>query len=595
MKRIVSLLLVLLMTASLFSGCGSQEQILDGFKLWYGYNTENFMQDYQYPEKMENRDYTLRMYGIRDDVESVQLMITPEKDIRSYEFKVNDLTSQSGEVFAKENMEVFSQWYVNVEESYNTAAGYGYYPDALVPMATLKKEKLNHISAGMNQGIWINATIPEETKAGFYTGTGELTLDGKKYKVPIELTVYDAVMPEEVHTRSCFLIWFHLLPEAEGNADLPIVQAYYDLLVEKRCMPMYPAPEIYSDYDRFIQWNLENVINNPKVSAYALPYSYHINENEKRMLTEAKVMELLEKMAVKNVELRKSGDMTTNLFTKAYYYLGSIIDEPTGEALERVKECDLIISRCKFAVADQYLKEYPDLYNALAGLPHVVTTSYKKELLGSDTEGGVQTWCPQFQHWHTQAQRQEYYDRQNTTDRLMGEEAWWYGCNNPTAPFPTYHLDDDLIASRVLSWMQYDYGSEGNLYWCINYPTEDMWENANAIGGAVGEGNLTYPGAKFKLKHPLATMRLESIREGCEDYEYFWLIEDAIAAYNAANGTDYDPEALMAPLYEGLYNGMIPERNNAEGFHSSRLEVLRILELILSDPAAGIAALEEKL
>ena len=64
---------------------------------------------------------------------------------------------------------------------------------------------------------------------------------------------------------------------------------------------------------------------------------------------------------------------------------------------------------------------------------------------------------------------------------------------------------------------------------------------------------------------------------------------------NAANGTDYDPKTLMAPLYEGLYNGMIPERDHAEGFHSSRLEVLRILELILSDPAAGIAALEEKL
>ncbi len=593
MKKWLSTVLAALFLIGLLSGCGKQEQKIEGVKLWYGYNTENIIQDTAYPEKMENRDYTLRMHGIRDDVESVQLLITPEKNISSYDFTVNDLKNESGDIFSKDNMEVFSQWYVNVEGSYNTGS-YGYYPDALIPMETAKKEVLNHISANMNQGIWINANIPADAKPGLYTGSGELKLDGKTYQIPMELTVYDAVMPEQVHPKSCFLIWFHLLPEAEGNASLPVVQSYYDLLVEKRCMPMYPAPEITSDVDRFVQYCVDSVVNNPKISAYAIPYEFYTNEDGKRMLSEDSVMKYLEKMAVKNVELRKSGDTATNLFAKAYYYLGSIIDEPTGEMLQRVKACDLIISQCKFAVADQYLKEYPDLYDALTGLSHVVTTAYNKDLLGTDTQGGVQTWCPQFQHWHTQEQRQNYYDRQNTTDRLMGEGAWWYGCNNPQAPFPTYHLDDDLISSRVLSWMQYDYGSEGNLYWCINYPREDMWENAYVIGGSAGEGNLTYPGAKFHLKHPLSTLRLESIREGVEDYEYFWMIEQAIIAFNEANGTSHDAKALMAPLYDGLYDGMIPERDNAEDFCASRLEVLRILELITSDPAAGIAALETK-
>ncbi len=592
MKRILSLTVVFLLAASLFSACGQQEQKIEGVELWYGYNTENFMQDWSYPEKSGSRDYTLRMYGIRDEVESVQLMITPEKNVTSYEFTPGDLKNEAGDIFGKDNIEVFVQWYVNVEKSYNTAAGYGYYPDALVPMAAMKKEKLNSISAGNNQGIWLNANIPADAKPGFYTGTGELKLDSKTYEISIELTVYDAAMPEEVHPRSCFLIWHQLIEPAEGSGSLAVMQSYYDLLVEKRCMPMYPAPEIYNDYDRFIQWNIENVVNNPKVSAYALPYDFYVDENKKRMLSENKVMELLEKMAVKNVALRKNGDMTTNLFTKAYYYLGSIIDEPTGETLQRVKQCDLIISQSKFAVAEQYLKDYPDLYDALLAVDHVVTTPYNEDLLGSDTEGGVQAWCPQFQHWHTEEQRQKFYDRQNTTDRLMGEEAWWYGCNNPQAPFPTYHLDDDLIASRVLSWMQYDYGSQGNLYWCVNYPQEDIWENAYAIGGAAGEGNLTYPGARFRLKQPLATLRLESIREGLEDYEYFWMIENAINEYNAANGTSYDAEVLMAPLYEGLYNGMIPVRDNAEGFCSSRLKVLEILELMGKDPVAGIAALE---
>ena len=174
-------------------------------------------------------------------------------------------------------------------------------------------------------------------------------------------------------------------------------------------------------------------------------------------------------------------------------------------------------------------------------MPHVVTTAYDEELLGSDTVGGVQTFCPQFQHWHSEAQRAEYHARQASTDRIGGEEAWWYGCNNPMAPFPTYHLDDDMIASRVLSWMQYEYDCDGNLYWCVNNSKEEMWETADAIGGAVCEGNLTYPAKKFGTKEPLSTLRLESIREGMEDFDHKRLDGPVIDVRDLAEALDAMP------------------------------------------------------
>lgn len=596
MKKTLALLLVLIMVMGIFTGCEKKEEQLvqpEGVKLWYGYNTENFMKDNVYPEKMDNRDYKLRMFGIRDEVESVQLLITPEKNITRYEFELESLKTENGDEIGEKNIEVFTQWYVNVEKSYNTAAGYGYYPDALVPMSALKKEGLNYIEAGMNQGIWINVTIPKDAAAGFYTGTGKLELDGVSYDIPVELTVYDATMPEEVHPRSCFLIWYDYMEKGEGRNDEAMAKAYFDLLVEKRCMPMYPHPAIQSDRDRFVQWAVDNVMDNPKISAYAIPYGVETTEDGKRIVSREDVMNSLTKMAMKTLLLRENGDTDANLFEKAYYYLGGIIDEPTGEALDRVKICDQIISECKFAVANEYFKDYPDLYNSLAGLAHVVTTAYNEDLLGSDTEGGVQAWCPQFQHWHTQEQRDQYMARKTTPDRLMGEETWWYGCNNPKVPFPTYHLDDDLISSRVLSWMQYDYDCDGNLYWCVNVSKDDMWEKAYAIESA-GEGNLTYPAAKFKQKAPLSTLRLESIREGQEDYEYFWMIEDMIVRYNAENGTDYDPEVLMAPLYEGLYDGMIPVRDNADYFHTQRIAVLDVLQAITHDFNSGINILQSK-
>ena len=87
-------------------------------------------------------------------------------------------------------------------------------------------------------------------------------------------------------------------------------------------------------------------------------------------------------------------------------------------------------------------------------------------------------------------------------------------------------------------------------------------------------------------------MRLESIFQGREDYECLWQIEQAILAYNEANGTDYDAQELMMYLYEDLYSGVIPERDNAETFAERRMEMLEILELIIADPASGIETLE---
>lgn len=596
-KSILSLLLAVMLTMSLFAACNNDEQPAgeaasnEAIKLWYGYNTDNFMQDLEYEDEMEDRDYTLRMHGIRGDVESIQLMITPSVNVVSYDFTVGDLKSEDGTVFSAENLEVFAEWYVEVTESYNMDAYYGFYPDALVPLENFKILHHNSIDAGQNQGIWINANIPVDQAAGFYTGNGVLNIDGTEYNVPIELKVYDVVMPEQNHQPSSFAIWYDQIVYGEGTYSAELADAYFWFLVDKRVMPLDPDPSKRASYDVYVDWLVETQAENPKISSYGLPYKVE-NYEGGRIVSRRGVMELLTKMAEKNIELREAGNETINLFEKAFYYLGSIVDEPTGTMLQMVRDCDLIISECKFEIANTYFKDkYQDLYDSCVALRHVVTTGYNEELLGSDTTGGVQTWCPQFQHFQSESQRAEYVARQNTTDRLMGEDAWWYGCNNPKVPYPTYHLDDDMIASRILSWMQFDYNIDGDLYWCVNiFKTGDIW-TIPPVTESVGEGLLVYPGSKYGVFGPLSTLRLESVREGREDYECFWLLEQAIIEYNEANGTDYDPEELMDHLYEDLYDGVIPVRDNDEVFVEQRIAMLEALELITLDPAAGIEAL----
>ena len=598
MKKILCLFLSVITLTGILAACGGEEAspVQKDVTLWYGYNTENFMQDYEYPEEMKSRDSTLRMYGIRGDVESVQLMITSSKDIKSFNVKVNDLVNADGKKIGKSNIEVYAQWYVNVEGSYNTKAGNGMYPDALVPIMSLVRARENYITAGNNQGLWFEVRIPETAKPGVYTGTATLTLGREIYDIPIEVTVYDAVMPEEVHTHSCYRIEYNYMHHVEGTKSGELAQAYYDFLVERRCMPMLPSPSISEDYDAFVDWLVTNCAENPKVSTYGLPYTETTDANGKPIVSRERLMELFTKMAMKNVELRQTGNESIDLFKKAMFYMGNLVDAPTGEKIEQVKACDLVLTECKYAVAEEYLKDYPDLYQSLLEVRNLVTTVYNENLVGSDTEGGVQTWGSTLTSWDNAEQRQNYYDRQNSTDRKGGEEAWWYGCSTPYPPFPTYHIDDELIGSRILSWMQFDYGSDGTLYWSVNnsFSQYNFWENAVAVSGAMGDGSLIYPAGKFRLSEPVSTLRLESIREGQEDYEYLWMIEQAILQYNAENGTNHDPEALMAPLYEGLYEGMQLVRGQPELFLEKRLAVLDVLQTITADPAAGIAALQAK-
>lgn len=591
MKKVLSMLLAAVMMTSIFAACGGEETppVEESVKLWYGYNTENFMQDYEYPELMSSRDSTLRMYGIRGDVESVQLIITPKEDVANYSVEVDDLFNANGKKIGKSKIEVFSQWYVNVEGSYNTAAGNGMYPDALVPFKAMRKARLNTISAGMNQGLWFNITIPETADAGIYTGIATLKLDTESYAIPIELTVYDAVMPEEVHTHSCYRIEYNNMHKAEGTNTGDLAQAYYDFLIEKRCMPMLPSPTISEDYDAFVDW-LVPYAENPKVSNYGLPYTETTDANGNPIVSRERLMELFTKMAEKNISLRQAGNENVDMFKKGLFYMGNLVDAPSGEKLEQVRACDLVLTECKYAVAEKYLIDYPDLYQSLLEVRSLVTTVYNESLVGSDTVGGVQTWASILPSWGSEEQRQQYYDRQNSTDRQGGEEAWWYGCSTPYPPLPTYHIDDELIASRILSWMQFDYGSDGTLYWGVNNSSSrsDLWENAVAYTGAMGDGSLLYPAKKFSTLEPLSTLRLESIREGQEDYEYLWMIEQAIMQYNLENGTNHDPKALMAHLYEGLYEGMRLTRGQPELFLQKRLSVLNVLQMITADPDSAI-------
>ncbi|MFA7126000.1 MAG: glycoside hydrolase domain-containing protein [Bacilli bacterium] len=594
-KKLLKLLWVPLLVT--IAGCGNQQKSDIGVHLWYAYASENLISDWDYLDEKDpdnadfvKRDSTLRFTSMKNENEGIQLMITPDHDIQSFDFILPDVIGPNGTI-TKDHFTVAAAYYMNVEYSNERTAVSGLYPDALIPLKNYKMRKMDRISAGMNQSLYINLKTTEDTPAGEYEGIGKLIIDGESINIPFEVKIFDAVMPNENHVRSSFLIWYDQIPLGEKqNADADMNNAYFEFAVSKRLSPGELPPELssYSNFDYYIKNYIEKVVKDERVAASRLP----ITTNS---MTKNNARTLLQKMIDKNIELRQEGDTTIDLFKKAYFYMD---DEPAPAQYETVKQHDKDIFDVKVELAPQ-LANFPDLYASFVGIENIVTTPYNETLNATNEVGGVHTWCPQVQNFQTPEGRELYKERQNSTDRDFGEKVWWYVCNDPIMPYPNYHLDAKLITSRVLRYMEYDYGIDGNLFWNICWYSKqlkgtagprDIWNDPLSWESCAGDGMLVYPGLTFGIYGPITTLRMESIMAGFEEYEYMWMIDQKVQEFNALNDTTYVTTDLLQKYFTRLYTDMISNLD-VNALEEVRTELLSVVENLYGNLNDGMSSL----
>ena len=183
-------------------------------------------------------------------------------------------------------------------------------------------------------------------------------------------------------------------------------------------------------------------------------------------------------------------------------------------------------------------------------------------------------------------------------------ENWCYTCVNPKPPYPSYHLEDELLSARLLSWMMYEYNITGNLLWDsalynipgTTQPIQDYYQNPNRFPTANGDGFVVYPGREYGVFGPVASMRLEAIRDGSEEYELFYAVEEIYKARAAAKGLVYDGSTLenvMSLMTKEMYNGTICRYYDGykENFARER-DILNTLVLSAANTGLVIERLE---
>ncbi len=582
MKKTIAILLSAITLFPLLNGCeGGDEK--GSVKVWTIDASEKVVQEKPeaYGEYFDN--CKIEVFGARNEKESGQFVITAlGGSVSSYTVGLRDLTSAEGEIFSKENIQLFNHKYYEVGGANEYYLEDGMYPDAMLPFDAAVEYGENKVAKDQNQSVSVRFDIPEEQPAGEYTGSLTVTVDGEDYLVPVSLRIYGATVSEEVHSKTAFsFLWQLEEGEFDHSLEKRIDYANFmaEYLVSGSDVFNFKEPSYYTDEVIAVYCDkVAELWQNPKISCIRFPkftisnVNYTMGDKE---YTGVQVVNAEVYDRILNALIDKCVADGENYMTKMYF---RGMDEPRmwGNAgddmircfhdsyLKVVERGNAYADTLKDGENDELIEE---VKSAISAMP--VVTTYDV----IDEENPVQgiTYCPYYSDMDDPAKLESYL-------KNSYNEMWWYGCNFPIAPYSNYHIDDSLLSARILSWMQYDYGIVGNLYWAVddwhsNTGDYNFYDNITAPLDA-GDGILLYPGKPYGLDTPVASLRLEAIRDGLEEYE---LLRSLDLAYKAKDA-DCSIDGMLALLTEPLYSGARVVRD-IDGFNKSRRALYELCEL----------------
>lgn len=380
-----------------------------------------------------------------------------------------------------------------------------------------------------------------------------------------------------VRVKISVTVWDFILPI---TPSLPAVFGVSETVIEDRFGLEHGSDAWYNALDMHHQWLLNYRISpyfcrwgdNMRVLTYTCPWpadhpkaEEYYSDPRLAVYAVSYTPVLSSSSASKDV-LRKELEVlrTKPHWKKAYFYLW---DEPLS-----LEHYDMIR-----AMSEEIRSTAPDA--------RVMTTYYCGPSDFSYAPGSFEAFVkvPSLLRPHTQifctsewvlGSREDLVKDITSELQQDNNEEWWtYVCMGPTDPHPNWHLGMRGTQHRAVMWRVWKEGGTGFLYWGAN-----CYEKALSPGAEIrfrrglppGDGTLFYPGQVFQpeLKVPVASVRLERLLSGLQDYEYLQL-------YASRYGR---PAALSLLEKTGLYLG--PDRYTpdhgpvdlmrAEIYHASR-------------------------
>jgi len=481
------------------------------------------------------------------EFEALQIVLTPQVDGELLSASVGPLRNRAGRA-APISVQLHEVAYVHVTQPTDDTCEADWYPDPLPPLRTPRS-----LPARQNLPLWLTFHVAREALPGGYTGVLELKSGAGDLRVPLKVHVYDFELPRETHLRSALGLgaWninrYHALTSPADQ--LAGFEKYLRNFAEHRISP-------YSFYDYApieVQFVGEDTNKQARVDFTKFDQA---------------AAKWLDEYRFNTFQLPLQG-MGGGTFHSRY--LGELagFKEGTPEHARLFRDYlsqveDHLRQRGWLDKAFIYWFDEPDpkdyefvvegmkrLKAAAPGLKRMLTEQPEPALLGH-----VDIWCGLTPEWTPERVRAR---------REAGEEVWWYICCGPKAPYVGEFIDHPGTELRLWPWQSWQYGVSAVLIWATLYWTsplvypapklQDPWADpmswVSGYGRPVGhkspwgngDGRFLYPPRRDPSKErtpcldePINSLRWENLRDGMEDYEYLWLLQQAIQRLQSAKG-----------------------------------------------------------
>ncbi len=467
-----------------------------------------------------NGKNTYQIKLAKNEIEGCHLMLASSSEKKSLSLEVSDFEDGKGSKLEKEIC-------------------YGYYFDDVDGKTVVDPiPVLEHgfdLPAGQSRMFIIKVKSKTDTPSGQYKATAVLKdKDGKEIKKAyVYAYVWDFALPvaSSCKTLSDLGEWAMIVGHnreattVDGLED-DLYAIYYEYLLENK-INCYTLP--YAKRGAYWDDRVEQFLDDPRMTAFTLTWKTTFNE------------EYLQ-AAYNRISKKQSW------LDRAYFYPDKDDEPLTVAALNN------IISHAKTIkkIFGDYKMIIPIHYNAvLKTNPSVDFFKY--------IEDYVNVWCPHNYFFTTYKDYKAdptmtylYYTKQleeelgTIPERMAkhqaeGDEVWWYVTRFPHEPEITLSINDESVVHRLMFWQQKLYNVDGFLYYMVNdWEDAKHWtkkHEADAQFGYndYGNGVLIYPGGalpEYIEKYgsdgypgPIGSLRLESVRDGVEDYDYFTLLD----------------------------------------------------------------------
>jgi len=476
----------------------------------------------------------IHLYSARNEYEAFQVLLyEARKSFNNIEIVVEDLLNSSKDSkIASSFIKVREIGYVPTKKPYYRTLYVGLWPDPL-----FEKDRFSLVK-GSSLALWVSIYVPPSTLPGEYKGSIKIISGNYVRKLPITLYVWDFTLPKESHLKTAFDFYEHFLPKfytrkkredyQEWKRRLQkIREAFYLMMLEYRISPILNLDPLSRDFNTRLAKYLKQGLNAFGIGKFGGSFGNNWPRNK-----DSYIISLYRRYAE---VLRRNGTLN-----KAYVY--SWDEGEIGNP--RVKEIIELIHR-----AD------PKLKNMVCY--HGFWDPDKYPEWGKD----IDIWCFQIANYNEVLRKKL---------EKLGIEIWMY-VSGPDSIYPNFALDFPAISARIIPWLCWKYDIKGLLYWCVNFWRVNPFKDAmNTHWQQNGNGLLLYPGREG----PIASLRLELIRDGIEDYEYLYLLKELyqkVPKENIDKSMKKKIEKLLS--LKGFINSLSDYNENPQVLYKKRKEI----------------------